>query len=69
MTSKSSMTGEELLEHPILWREFNKRLSLGFDVEHDRETLHSFAEMLNLPVHRVVNKIRTYCHPGNHTMN
>jgi hypothetical protein len=69
MTAKSSMTGEELLEHPGLWREFHKRLSLGLDTEHDRETVHSFAEMLQLPVSRVVNKMRTYCHPASRTLN
>jgi hypothetical protein len=69
MTAKSSMTGEELLEHPGLWREFNKRLSLGLDIEHDREAVHSFAEMLQLPVGRVVNRMRTYCHPAPRTFN
>jgi hypothetical protein len=69
MTEKSSMTGEELLDHPYLWREFLKRLSMGLDWEHDRKTIHSFAKMVDLPVHRVVNKLRALCHPDNGTLN
>jgi hypothetical protein len=69
MTEKSSMSGDELLDHPYLWSEFQKRLSLGLDIEHDCKTIRSFAEMLKLPPHRVVNKMRTYCHPSNGTLN
>jgi hypothetical protein len=69
MTEKSSMTGEELLDHPYLWPEFIKRLSMGLDVEHDCKTIRSFAEMLELPPHRVVNKMRTFCHRCNGPQN
>jgi hypothetical protein len=70
MTSqKSSMTGEELLEHPFLWSEFQKRLSLGLDPYHDRDIIYSFAEMIDLPVSRVVSKLQTFRLPGNRTIN
>jgi hypothetical protein len=70
MTSqKSSMTGDELLEHPFLWSEFQKRLSMGYDREYDCEIVRSFAEMLKIPPYRVVNKMKTFCHPSNGTIN
>ena len=69
MTEKSSMTGEEILDHPFVWSEFQKKLSLGYDSEHDRKIILSFSEMLGLPIHRVVNKMRTFCHPSNGTIN
>lgn len=68
MTAKSSMTGADLLEHPVLWREFHKRLSMGADAEHDRQAIKAFADMLKLSPHRVVNKMRTFCHPSNGTI-
>jgi hypothetical protein len=64
----STMTGEEMLEHPVLWREFHKWLRLSLDFEHGRGAVRSFAKMLKLP-HHVVNKMRTVCHPGNRTTN
>ena len=63
------MTGEEILDHPFVWSEFQKKLSLGYDYEHDRKIIRSFSKMLGLPTRRVVNKMRTFCHPSNDTIN
>ena len=62
------MTGEQVLENPDLWQAFLKRLSVGINMQQDVEAIREFAEVLKLPAHRVVNKMRTFCHPGNQTI-
>jgi len=55
------------LDNPIMWREFNRRLT--GDIEYDCEIIRSFAEAAKIPLKRVLDKMKTHLHSGSSTMN
>jgi hypothetical protein len=63
------MTGEEMLQDPLLWGAFLRHLSEDTSIEHHREAIREFAEVIGLPPCAVINKMRAFFHPGNEAIN
>ncbi len=59
----SSSSSSDLLDDPILWQLFVRRLT-GTNAIYDTELVRSFAEAIETSPHRVLDKIKTYCHSG-----
>lgn len=62
------MADPALLDHPLLWTLFLRRLGSG-DAVQDAETIRSFAKILKIDPRRVLDKLRAHLHVDHPTIN